>query len=106
MNPAIVPAHVAVVVSVDFTTEDGLFDEHVLGELSSSSLGGSRQVQLVATIPVAELGGSYRKTAEADKLGSSVPMKLLGDFTKADLAGSGGAVNHGETFVGTFRFDW
>jgi hypothetical protein len=94
---------VAVVVSVDFTTDDGLFDEHIQGDLRSTS---EAHVELVATIPVTHLGGSYRKTAEADALGSRVPMKLTGNFTKGDLAGSGGAVDHGETFIGTFRFDW
>lgn len=105
MNPDIVPARVGVVVSVIFTTDDGLFEEHVQGELSSTS-GASQQIDLEATIPVAELGGSYRKTAETDALGSGTPMKLSGTFSKGDLAHSEGAVDHGDRFVGLFRFDW
>jgi hypothetical protein len=31
-------------------------------------------------------------------------MKLNGTFTKGDLAGSEGSVDHGATFVGLFRF--
>jgi hypothetical protein len=104
-NPTIVPARVAVVVSVDFTTADGLFDEHVVGELSATD-GASETVQLVASIPVAALRGSYRKTAEADALGVGVPMKLTGAFAKANLKASEGAMDHGERFVGVFRFDW
>lgn len=105
MNPTIVLARVGVIVSVDFSTDDGLFDEHVSAELSSSNAESS-SVQLDATLAVAELHGSYRAIAEADGLGASVPMKLTGTFTKADLAGSEGAVDHGERFVGLFRFDW
>jgi hypothetical protein len=105
MNPAIVPARVTVVVRVDFTTEDGLFDEHVSGELSSSD-AASKSVTLDASIPIADLRGKYKAIAEADPLGPSVPMKLSGTFTKADLTDSEGAMDHGERFVGLFRFDW
>ena len=105
MNPSIVTASVAVVVSVELRTDDGLFDEHIQAELSSTS-AGTQTITLGAVIPVGELAGSYRKTAESDALGSGVPMKVTGTFAKGDLAGSEGSVDHGERFVGLFRFDW
>lgn len=104
MNPAIVPARVTVVVKVDFKTDDGLFDEHVEGELTSDV--GSNQVRLSAVIPVVELRGKYRETATKDAVPEGKPVTLLGYFHKGDKEKSGGDVVHGDDTFGAFTYRW
>lgn len=104
MNPSFVPARVAVIVKVDFTTGDGLFDEHVQGELTSDV--GSSQVRLAAVIPIDELRGRYQALARADSARAGQPVTLTGFFTKKNREHSGGDVLHGGETFGAFTYRW